>query len=185
MQSSTYNPSAHEFISQAEFEELSRDISKAYGVSPTQDVKHIKTTIKTKENYIVAKFLVPLSTNSHQYDVYQIIPINMFNNNTRYKPILEYDYMAFSISGVKSYIPMTEPEATLCVQTSFCTPASPSYDTDEDMCSACSFYSRSQCCEFYTEISDKPDFYTISNKTYYSVKPDHRATFSITCLSGE
>ena len=101
----------------------------------------------------------------------------------KFYPILGAKYIAVSTTGTQTYNILDHNEMTRCDKEPFCVVKNPSHAAYTPVCGVCSFYGKSECCEFSVATNTRPDFKTIENTTYYSVNSKQPITLDVSCFS--
>ena len=182
--SSDYVANANDYISNSDYNLFAQEVKTKYEVSIPNNKKQLKTQVIVSDNSYMIIFIIPINIKKFHHDLYEIIPLGRFNNHMKFYPNLgATKYIAVSTTGTQTYTILDQNELTKCNAEPFCVVKNPSHAAYTPTCGICSFYGKSECCEYTQATDTKPDFKTIQNKTFYSIDNMKSITLDVSCFS--
>ena len=178
-----YIAKANDYFSNGDYDLFAQEVKTKYGVSIPNNKKDLKTQVIVSDNSYMIVFIIPINAKKYHHDLYELIPLGRFNNAQKFYPSLGAKYIAVSTTGTQTYNILDYDEMTRCDAEPFCVVKNPSHAAYTPTCGICSFYGRSECCEFNEAQDIRPDFKTIENATFYSVNDQQPITLDVSCFS--
>jgi hypothetical protein len=181
--SHNYVAKANDYFSNSDYDLFAKEVKAKYGVSIPNNKKKLKTQVIISDNSYMVAFIIPIEVEKFHHDLYELIPLGKFNNDNKFYPKLSAKFIAVSTTGTQTYTILDNEEMTRCDMEPFCVVKNPSHAALSSTCGICSFYGKSQCCDFVQAQNNKPDFKTIENTTYYSINNEQTINLDISCFS--
>ncbi len=137
------------------------EIEQSYGA--------IIPNIRFINNTWQLQFAFPIKENFREAALYQCHPIPTFLDNTRYTPIIESTFVAFSMLSTQ-YIQLTEMQAAHCIEKpSQCRSTAAMKMVKPGICGISTFFEMNESCSYYESDNLENFFLTVGNVTFFSV----------------
>ena len=172
------------FTSKTEFKQTQQKLYKNFGVRPTAHIKNLKVKATTTENSYDVVLTIPLDLEKTKSDVIEIVPFPIHKGNDTYLPNMPFTLFAKPMNGQGFYTPIRQNELSSCLQQPFCQLSSPTYKKQMASCGISNYFTKKDNCQ-YVQInhSDQNFYFTIEDKTYFSIKPNKTETIDLICVS--
>jgi len=167
-------------ISQTELKQLKDDMSKAYGISLTDDVSRVSVASMYQVSDLrIITFAIPIEQQADDVTIYRLTPIPIKLNNTAYILTTNVKYLAIA-HGKDEYTVLTETEAHKCIHTQHCIAAEPFYTKDVARCGASTYFEGVvSMCPLTPLDKPAPWIYNARNITF--VKTFQNTTVKVAC----
>jgi hypothetical protein len=167
-------------LPQRELDHIVQRVQRNKGLTLSHDPATIKTTVTIENNTIVFYFEIPIIDPKKTFDLYTVVPIPVFMNQT-YLPNMDSNHIAINIDGDKFTV-LNDLQLGACLDRP---PRCESYTAITPIrtgisCVATSYISDTQSCPLYqTTSTPLPRFYFFDDVMIYST-PNETTVF-ITC----
>ena len=180
-----YKPPAVDLMSEETYEELKKKFRVQFGATLPNDMKFMSADISMQDESYYVEFQIPLEPNHHRSNIYELIPLGMFNEGKRYLPEIKGKYVAMTSMYEERYTYLNEEELQQCMQREFCTSRNPTLEDIKEHCGLCNINSDNCCDLMEAADSPSPAFITIEGKSFFSINPDEPIEAEFKCRNRE
>jgi hypothetical protein len=157
------------FITPTELTQLRSDIYHQENIEIDISYSSIQLHLLLVNDTWQLHLYFPIHEDYKLASLHRVHPIPNFVNGTRYSPLIETTYAAFTTHS-NQFTTLTVPEAILCLQTpTRCRTTMPLSKAVSNICGISSFYNMPEFCQYSLDNTLRPFFLTIQNATFFSV----------------
>jgi len=159
-------------LTDVESEVIEKHAKDKYHHDIITDRDAVKTKVIIKNGTIEIVYAFPIKDRDRDATLYKVEPLPIFRNNTRFTAVPETPFVAVMKIG-EAFAFLTESEAaTYLTDPHNCRVTSPIQTEVENVCGVSNWFHRDPNCPTMASRDLAPYFYTIGNKTVYSVNTE-------------